>query len=371
MEKKINQHRLVFCGGHGATTALSVIQELIKRNGKAKFKIYWIGAKAPIEGKKLKGIEYTVFPRLGVTLHEILVGRIQRKFSIHTLPSLVKIPFGFINAMYLLIKIRPQVILSFGGYAAFPVVVVGRLMGIPIILHEQTVAIGLANKLSSYFVNTVAIAREQSRIFFPKGKTVLVGNPLMSQIVNMSPKKSKNKRATIFVTGGSRGSQHINNSVDQVLEKLVEKFTILHQTGEVDFEKFKSRQADLGPNYEVYSTIDPIKISEFYKRADIVVSRAGANTVSELIFLGIPSILIPIPWSRYDEQTKNAQMAMDLGLAKIINQDSLNGEVLSSEVIKIYHNWDSIVKKIDRQTADLDSKASAKLVDLLEKQIHA
>ncbi|KKQ75970.1 MAG: hypothetical protein US96_C0001G0046 [Candidatus Woesebacteria bacterium GW2011_GWB1_38_5b] len=371
MKSQIKQHRIIFCGAHAATTALSVIQELIKRNENGKYLLYWIGAKSPIEGKRLKGIEHTVFPGLGVTIHEILTGRIQRRFSVYTLPSLAKIPLGFVNALFLLLKIKPHVILSFGGYSAFPVVVMGRLMGVPVILHEQTVAVGLANKFSSFFVNTVAIAREESRNFFPKDKTLLVGNPLMSQIVLLPPKSSKNKKATMFVTGGSRGSQQINNAMNQTLKQLLEKFVVLHQAGEVDYKKFKARQKDLGPNYYIYSTIDPIKIPEFYKRADIVVGRAGANTVSEIIYLGIPSILIPIPWTRFDEQTKNAKMAEKLGVAKIITQDELNGELLFNEVVKLYQNWDTIVKKIDRKTADLDSKAAATLADLLEKQIHA
>ena len=127
---------MVFTGGHAATTAVAVVEE-IKDEGK-EWKLYWIGVKNAIEGKKVITLESEVLPRLGVKFIPITTGRLQRKFTFYTIPSLLKIPVGFVQSFYYLLKIKPKAVLSFGGFASFPVVFNSRLLGIPVIVHEQT-----------------------------------------------------------------------------------------------------------------------------------------------------------------------------------------------------------------------------------------
>jgi len=139
--------KIILTGGHGATTALATIEEIIRRGKKTE--IYWVGVKKAMEGSKVPSLESVMKTKSQVTFKPIIAGRLQRKFTLWTIPSLLRIPFGFVHALYILLSIKPSVILSFGGYAAFPLVFWGRLLGKPIIIHEQTSKVGRSNKLSS------------------------------------------------------------------------------------------------------------------------------------------------------------------------------------------------------------------------------
>ena len=168
LSKDQKNKKIVLTGGHAATTAIAVIEELLRRKESGVFnEIYWIGAKYALEGRKIRTLESTTIPKLGVRSFNIISGRIQKRFSVWTIPSLFKIPIGFFHALYILAKIKPNLILSFGGYSAFPVVVVGKMMNIPIVIHEQTMVYGLANKISSSLATKVTLARKESLEFFP------------------------------------------------------------------------------------------------------------------------------------------------------------------------------------------------------------
>ncbi|MBU0572145.1 UDP-N-acetylglucosamine--N-acetylmuramyl-(pentapeptide) pyrophosphoryl-undecaprenol N-acetylglucosamine transferase [Patescibacteria group bacterium] len=358
--------KIVLTGGHAATTALATVEELIRRES---WDIYWIGAKTAIEGKNIPTLESKILPKIGIRSHKIISGRIQRKLTFWTLPSLIKIPIGFIHATFLLLKIRPKIILSFGGAASFPVVVIGFCLRIPIVIHEQTSAAGRANKSSARFAKEIALAREGSKKHFPCKKCKVVGNPLLTQIAEIEPKNKIGNPPTVFVTGGSRGSQTINTFVLNVLEKLLKNYLVVHQTGFLDYEKIKklrdSLPNDLKERYEIYSVLDPMDIDGVYRRADIVVARAGANTVSEIVATKRPSVLIPIPWSYENEQVKNAEFAEKFGLAKVLNQETLSGNVLYDAIKDVEGNWEDIVKNV-RKKKSLDINASKKLVNILE-----
>lgn len=363
--------KIVLTGGHAATTAVAVVEELIRRKVHS-WQIYWIGAKGAFEGKNVPTLESEIFPKLSVTFHPIVAGRIQRKFSLYTIPSLVKIPFGFIHAFYLLNKLKPNVVLSFGGFAAFPVVVAAWVLGIPVIVHEQTTAAGRANRASGIFAKRIALAREESRKYFPDKKCTLTGNPVLTQVVEISPKIKLGLPPVVFITGGSRGSQRVNNLIDGCLDKLLGKYFLIHQTGHMDFAKFIDRKnslpGKLGRNYEVYDRIDPMSIDNIYREADIVIARAGANTVSEIIAARRPSILIPIPWTYLDEQTKNADYAAKFGIAKICQEDGLTSKKLFEAVEELKQNWQKIILST-RSKKSPDLQASSKLVDLVEETI--
>jgi len=371
MKKKQNKkvNRVLLTGGHAATTAIATVEELIKRG---QTHIYWVGSRKAIEGASVPTLESEALPKLGVSVYPIIAGRLQRRFTIWTIPSLFKIPLGFLHAFLILRRIRPDVILSFGGYAAFPVVVVGHFMRTPILLHEQTAAIGRANKFSAPFADKIAIARLPSAVFFPKGKISLVGNPVMSQTAKVRPKEKLGDPPVIFVTAGSRGSESINNLIKEILTKLLQDFRILHQTGSLDFERFNKLKRNLPSNlrqkYVPFATIDPNKISTFYERADIIISRAGANTVAEIMVVKRPSILIPLPFAYYDEQKKNALFAQKFGVAKVLDQKGLTPEKLLGEIYRTKKDWYKTVAKVKSKTSD-DIDAAGKLVDVVEKLV--
>jgi len=367
--RKLAKKRIVFTGGHASSTAFVVFQEIKKE--KKPWDLYWIGLKSSLEGEKVPPLSTLFFPKYGIMTYEISTGRIQRKFTLHTIPSLIRIPFSFLQVYTLLKKIRPHLILSFGGFAAFPVVVVGFLLKIPIIIHEQTSVVGRANRLSAFFARKIAISRPSSFRYFPKTKTLLIGNPIPSDIIS-EELKGLPKTPTIFITGGQTGAQAINEVVAKSLSSLLKRFKIIHQTGLKDLNKFKKIREKLDPNirkkYQVYGLVDFTKYDKLFKSANLLISRAGANTVAKILAAKKPAILIPLPISYLNEQEENAIYARDFGLARVIKQEKLTTQRLFKEIDYVLTHWVSIQKKIKgKQSPDIF--ASEKIVKLIEEEV--
>lgn len=354
--QKHNKIQIVLTGGHAATTALAVIQEL-QKNDNYNLSITWIG-----EGRR---IEKDIFSAIDVQSYGLIAGKLHRKFSTKAIISLLKIPVGFLHSLFLIIKIRPKVVLSFGGFVALPVVFSAWILRIPVILHEQTNAVGLANKISSIFAKRITLAWTESIKFFPKYKSVVVGNPLSVAVQSVRYKKVKNSPPTLLVIGGSRGSQIINEALTPIIPNLIQKFNIIHQTGDLDFEQFVQLKEKLmiekGRKYQIFSTISPFDIGNIYEKSDIIVARAGANTVWEILAIGRPALFIPIPWTRYDEQTKNALVAQNHGVAEILYQGSLTSETLYKKIIEINENWNKYAKNYDESFMSAGREAAVKI----------
>ncbi|KKU09665.1 MAG: hypothetical protein UX13_C0034G0012 [Candidatus Woesebacteria bacterium GW2011_GWB1_45_5] len=359
---------IILTGGHAATTAVAVVEEIISR--KKPWKLFFIGARSAIEGKNIATLESEVMPRLGVEFLPLSSGRLQRKFTRWTIPALFRTPFGIFQSFYYLLKHSPKAVLSFGGYTSFPVVFTAWLLRIPVVLHEQTAAAGRANIASAKFASKITLAREESLQYFPLTKSVVTGNPVMRDIAKTGIKKEISRPSSLFVTGGSRGSQSINEVLEKCLTDLLSKHKVCHQTGDLDFARFSHIKSKLPPklsaNYQIFPRIDPLKISETYKSADVVISRAGANTVSEIISLKRPAILVPLPISYLDEQTKNAEFARSFGLAVIIPQKDLTAKRLVDEIDNVFLRLPEILKKAEKKEIP-DRKAAQVLVDVVAK----
>lgn len=370
LKRIVKNKKVLLTGGHAASSALVVAEEIIKQ--KKPWDIYWIGFRQSVEGERISTLSSIYFPKYGIKTYGINAGRIQTKWSIQTIPSLLKIPVGFIHARILLSKIKPNIILSFGGFSAFPVVVIGYFMGIPIILHEQTSVVGRANKYSSLFAKKIAVSRETSVKYFPKNKVVITGNPIPFEIEKNQNQKILFKKPIIFITGGQSGSVAINSAIEKILPKLLLKFKVVHLTGLKEEGKFKDVRNNLNQNmkknYEVYGIVDPGKYNQLFNSSSILISRAGANTVSKIIVAEKPAILIPLPISYLNEQEKNAVFASHFSGARILDQDKLNPEDIIREIEFLRRNWNKINKKI-KNYINPDIGASEKIVSLIQKYI--
>ncbi|HTK03621.1 MAG TPA: UDP-N-acetylglucosamine--N-acetylmuramyl-(pentapeptide) pyrophosphoryl-undecaprenol N-acetylglucosamine transferase [Alphaproteobacteria bacterium] len=351
--------KIVLTGGHAATVGIAVIEELQKRFKDQKVEISWVGSKKAVEGSNATTIEYKIYTDLGVKIYPIDAGKLQTKFTKYTIPSLIKIPLGFIQAFFVLIKLWPKVVLSLGGYASFPVVFWAWVFRIPIILHEQTVVAGRASMAASFFATKIALARIESQKFFPKEKSVVTGNPIMSSILSVPLSTVHDSPFTILVMGGSRGSEFINEEIIKIVPELIKKYNVIHITGERDFEKYKNYASK---NYEVIAFVDPREMYKYYEKANLILSRSGATTVSEILATKRPVILIPLPRTFMDEQVKNAQYALKFGIAKVMAETEVNPESLRIAIENM------IVHKIaSKESPDLG--AAEKLVDLLIKYV--
>lgn len=362
------QIKVVLTGGHAATTAIAVVEEI--RSKKLDWDLTWIGVKNAIEGKKLATLESEALPKLGVKFLALTTGRMQRRFTLWTIPSILKIPVGFIQSFYYLMKIHPKVVLSFGGFASFPVVFNANLFGIPVVIHEQTSTIGRANRFATKFASKIALSRRESLDFYPKEKCVVTGNPVMKEITKIKPRFELGNPPAVFITGGSRGSQTINKSVEKILRSLLSKYRIIHQTGGLDYRKFSDIKQQLPMalknNYEVFVRVNPLEVSGIFKQCDIIIARAGANTASEIMIVKRPSILIPLPFSFMDEQTKNARIAESWGVARVINQKELTPDLLLKNINEVVDNFSKIVEKIKLKESP-DIGAAGRLVSLIKE----
>ncbi len=364
--------KIVLTGGHAATPALALVEEIQTKN--LNWNLEWIGPTSAMEGREVSTAAEKTLIGYGVKINKITAGRLKRRGKIiDRLTAYLKLPVGFIQAFFLVIKIKPTIVVSFGGFASFPVVFAAFLLNIPIILHEQIVGAGLANKLAAPFATKIAVSREESFEFFPKGKTIKTGNPQISKIFRVKPKETIGNPVTIYITGGSSGSETINNSIEEILPTLLGKYKVIHQVGENNVPHFENviskLPSKLKNNYEYFGYVSPDKVVSYFERADIIISRAGANTVSDIVTTSRPAILIPIPWSIGNEQMRNAQKAKETGLVVVVEQDNLNGEILLRKIDELITNWKTIVENKKASDFDLDRHASKRLLEIIENTI--
>ncbi|MFC1710480.1 glycosyltransferase [Patescibacteria group bacterium] len=371
MTQKEKVNKILLTGGHAATTALATVEELIRRNSKKKdsWDIVWVGVNEAFEGKDIKTLESEALPKMGVKDYAIKTGRLQRKFTRYTIPSLAKVPLGITQAIKIIKKEKPNVVLSFGGFASFPIVLAAYSFRIPIIIHEQTCGAGRANVYASKFAKKIALARKSSLSFFDSKKCKVVGNPVLTQITEIEAVKEKRDPLTIYIAGGSRGSISLNEIVGKIIKNLVNDYIVIHHIGSLWVKEAENIRARLGRKnncYDTFERIAPMQIDGIYNRADIIVSRAGANTVSEIMIVKRPSLLIPLPISASHDQKANAQLAKEYGISKVLVQDDLTPEKLLKEIKLIDKNWNKIVSKVARKKSS-DIHASQKLVNLVEE----
>ena len=349
--------RIVITGGHHSS-ALPVIEELKKLMPEVQ--LFWFGHKYSLKGDKNPTFEYHEITKLGIPFYDIKAGKFYKTFN---LLRLAKIPYGFFQSLYFLIKLQPQLIVSFGGYLAVPVVLAGKILGIPSVTHEQTVVVGYANKVISKFASKILISWPQSQKYFDPSKTILTGIPVRKDIfeVRSNAFKLNPDLPTVYITAGKTGSVTVNEAIQQALEFLLGKVNIIHQCG--DHSEFRHFDVLTSAYERIKNNVPGIfhlrkfvygdEIGEAYKKSDFILGRAGAHVISELIAWEKPCILVPIPWVSHNEQNKNAEMLRDAGLGIIVSEKNIKEELPGAveKMSKEYNRYtlnDENLKKLIR-----------------------
>lgn len=333
--------RIVFTGGHH-TSALPVIKLL---QSYSDIDILWYGHKHSLKRDKNPTLEYLDITSLKIPFYELKAGKFYKTYD----PiRLLKIPFGFFQALYLLLKHKPELIMSFGGYLALPVVLAGFILRIPSITHEQTVVSGFANKIIAHFASRILITWPSSLTYFPQDKTVLTGIPIRPEIYNATSSNFNiNKELpTIYITGGKTGSHKINAVIESCLESLLDLTNVIHQCGDYsltqDYERltklYDKIEVKHAGKYFVRKFVLNDEIGEAFSKADLVVARAGAHIIYDLAALNKPSILIPIPWVSHNEQFRNALVLKETGIAEIIEESKLTADSLFIKICDMLKN---------------------------------
>lgn len=371
--------KVLITGGH-LTPALAVIGEMKDREQKktVKYELVFVGRKYSYEGEDTISQEYQIITAKGIRFISLPAGKLPRHFSKYFILSILKIPLGFISSFFLINKEKPDIILSFGGYLGLPISLAGWIWKIPIITHEQTTVPGLSNKIISQIAAKICLSYPDTLKQFSQDKIVLTGNPLRKEIFQNNKPKEINipeNAKILYVTGGNLGSHALNVIIEPLLEKLLDKWFVIHQCGESakyhDRSILESRKRTLSlekqNNYFLKSYFGDDEIGWIMNQSHLIISRSGANTISELIALGKPAILIPLPWSGGNEQLANARMAHDIGIAEIIIQDELTPQKLWETLEKMDRNYYKYTAKRDEIIKNNFGNAAVKIVDVLDE----
>ncbi|MCS7317989.1 MAG: glycosyltransferase [Candidatus Dojkabacteria bacterium] len=331
---KVLNKKILFIGGH-LTPALAVLHEIRKRGYR---KIFWVGTKQTQLGDKNLSAEFQIVNSLGIKFFTLKTGKLIRKWSKNTIKSgiiyLLLIPIGIINSFLIVLKVRPKVIVSFGGYLSVFIVLFGKLLGSKIITYEQTLVPGLANKIGFLVSNKILLGWKETKIHKRfSTKIVITGNPIRKEVFlsksNVLTSNFDTRKPTLFITCGNQGSNIINQKIFDIIDIILDFANVIHQTGSSSITKDYQKALEIQNKlpylkkirYTVKDYINQQEIGEAFNKSDIILCRAGANTVTEILALGKLAILIPIPWTSGNEQLLNAKIVESTGLGLIIQQD--------------------------------------------------
>ena len=310
-------------GGH-LFPAVATAQRLCSREPDSQ--VLFIGTRRKLDKKHLERYGFSVSTVHSFGLKGQKLGALLKAIAI--------LPFTFCEACYHILRFQPDVVCGVGGYVTGPVVAAACLMRKPTIIHEQNSIPGLANRKLGRIVDKICLSLAASQSYFPTGKTVLTGNPVRSQIVDLRQRAtSAGKKRTLLVLGGSQGASAINEMIVEVFtagDRDLTEIEIIHQTGTADEGTVKKAYEDNNVKARVSAFFDDM--AAVYKRADFVVSRAGATTLAELAVLGKPAILIPYPHAADNHQEKNALGYVEQGGALLLSQDDLTADTLRTKI---------------------------------------
>ncbi|MCX7661808.1 MAG: undecaprenyldiphospho-muramoylpentapeptide beta-N-acetylglucosaminyltransferase [Candidatus Omnitrophica bacterium] len=333
---------LLSCGGTGGhiLPALRLYEEL-NSSGKVRDMVLVIGRRK---------IEKMIIPKDYKSIH-LDASAIKLTSVKEFLFSCFILLKNALKSFEIIIKFQPDVVIGFGGYASFFVVLFASLFRIKTIIHEENVLMGRANRLLAGFVDHISLGFEKTREILPfyKNKMIFTGNPLRKSLRKIEKKEALKYFGflpdyfTILVMGGSQGSQHINREFLKAVFLLKEKteFQIIHLCGDKDYDFLNKEYNNIGIKVKVFKFFEPMEYA--LSSADLVVSRAGAMTVSELIFFEIPAIIIPYPYA-YRHQYYNAHLLTDTGCAVMLEDRDLNHQNLKEFILELIQNPEKLEK---------------------------
>ena len=339
-------------GGH-IYPAVAIANELKSRFPEAEF--LFVGAKDKMEMQKV--------PQAGYAIKGLWISGIQRKLTLDNAMFPFKLLSSMWNSFRIIKSFKPGVVIGTGGFASGAVLKVASMLNIPTLIQEQNSYPGITNKLLAKKANKICVAYENLERFFPKDKMILTGNPVRQDLINEASKseaiayfKLDANKKTLLVLGGSLGARRINQLIEKELDFLLsQNIQIIWQCGKLylnDYTKYNKKE-----NVQVVAFIDRMDL--VYAAADVVISRSGASSVSELCIVGKPTIFIPSPNVAEDHQTKNAKAISDKNGAILIRESELETqfETIFSDLISNENKQEELsqnIKKLAKPNATKD-----------------
>ena len=349
--------RIVLTGG-GTAGHVTPNMALIPRLQELEYEIHYIGS--------YNGIEKKLIEEMHIPYYGISSGKLRRYFDLKNFTDPFRVIKGFSEAQHLIKKLKPDIIFSKGGFVAVPVVLAARKNHVPVICHESDMTPGLANKIALPFASKICCNFPETLKSLPADKAVLTGSPIREELRHGDAEKAKkfcnftSGKPVLMVIGGSLGSANVNAAIRGILPQLLKDFQVIHLCG-----KDKLDPALNGtPGYVQYEYIKE-ELADLFALADVVVSRAGANAICELLDLRKPALLIPLGSnaSRGD-QILNAQSFKSQGFCEVLTEDVLTSELLLETIHKLYDHSSTYVQAMEKSEL---SNAIEKITSLIDQ----
>ncbi len=350
-------------GGH-IFPLVAVAQSIKEKDSQSEF--MFMGPKGELEKK--------VMAENNIKMKYVTSGKARRYFSLLYIVDIFKFPFGIIQALCHLLWYMPDVVFSKGGHAAIPVVIAAWIYQIPILTHESDSVPGIANRIIGSFSQRIAISYPRARRYFVESKLLLTGNPIRKEI-NQGDKEAffqklglTESKPVIFVSGGSQGAQSINEAITKSLPELLKRAQIVHQTGEKNYDIVIHQARDVGVKeghggYFPFPFFNLEDMKNVYAAADLVISRAGANSISEIAANRKPAILVPLPSAANNHQSMNAYSLAEVGGAIVLEESNLTEHILLQNVDKVLREEGFADKLVENMEGFYHSDAADKIAD--------
>jgi len=321
-------------GGH-VYPLVAIAREIRRMYSKKNLEFYYLGPKDDFGLILLSQEDFII--------KTIVSGKIRRYFSWqNVIDVLFKIPIGFLQSLFFMFKMRPDLVFSKGGSGSVLVTYSARFLKIPVFLHESDVVPGLSNQTTSKWAKKIFVSFPKTEYFDPE-KTTLVGNPIRKEVMDGSAERAGElfnltfSKPIFLIMGGSQGSEPINDFTLLILNNLLKNYEIIHIAGRENIKQIQSEaqvviSKELDKYYHPIDFLDEEKIKHAYKAADLVISRSGSGSVFEIAAVGKPSILIPLPTAAGNHQAKNAYAYSETGASVVIEQENLTPNLFQEKI---------------------------------------
>ena len=349
-------------GGH-LFPAVAIAQEFKMKDNSGR--ILFVGTE--------KGIESRVVPREGFEIRFISAEGLKGRGILKKVKSVCKLPIGIMQSIKILKDYKPDIVIGVGGYASGPIGIASVLLGYPLVIQEQNLFPGVTNKILGRFADLIFTSFEETEKFFNKEKVHLTGNPIRKGIAESESEDKefelkfhakvsnlKPLKFTLLIFGGSQGAHSINKAMVDGLEylaKFKDSIFVIHQTGVTDLEFVKKFYEKMGFESEVVPFIN--NMADSYKKADLIICRAGATTISEITACGKAAVLIPFPFAANNHQEMNARILKENGEAEMIIEKDLNGEMLANKILFLMQSRTRLLE-MERESKKMGKPDAAK-----------
>lgn len=351
-------NKTILLTGGGTAGHVSLNQALIPELKNLGFTVEYIGSKDGIENELIR----ESFP--SVPYHAISSGKLRRYFSTKNFSDPFRVGAGLMQSVNIIRKTKPVAIFSKGGFVSVPVAMAGRMMSIPVIIHESDVTPGLANKIALPFADHIFTVFKETLAHVPSEKSTCTGSLIRSELMEGSAKRGQeicrfdNALPVLMIMGGSQGSAMINSAVRNNLERLLEQYNIIHLCGKGN----TMPKLDAYPNYRQFEYVTH-ELPHLLHMTDFVVSRAGSNSIFEFLALKKPMLLVPLSMQKSrGDQILNANLFKKQGFAHVVEEEELSADRFMEELDRLQAEKDQLIETMTQAESPITAAEMAKLV---------